>query len=234
MQEHILIVDDDRQETSFLERFFSKNGYRSTGVFTAHDMFTALDREKTDLIVLDLILPDQDGFEAAKRLQRETDVPIIMLSARNEVYDRVVGLELGADDYVTKPYEPRELLARVRSVLRRSKRSKAASVPRGVQRMGDLELDFDRRMARRVSDDHDLGLTHLEFSFLEAIFARGGDVVSRAVLVEELYGADATVSDRAIDAHVARLRRKLGALRSGGALIATAHGEGYRFVGALS
>src|SRR6056297_627667 len=119
VKEHILIVDDDRQVTSFLERFFTKNGYRATGVATSTAMFSALANDPADLVVLDLILPDEDGLDAARRLQQNNDVPIIMLSARNEMYDRIVGLELGADDYVTKPHEPRELLARVRSVLRR-------------------------------------------------------------------------------------------------------------------
>ncbi|MEO1313804.1 MAG: response regulator, partial [Pseudomonadota bacterium] len=119
MQDHILIVDDDRQLTSFLERFFRKHGYKATTAGTASELFAAFERVPCDLVVLDLILPDEDGLEVAKRLRKITDVPIIMLTARDEVYDRIVGLELGADDYVTKPYEPRELLARVRSVLRR-------------------------------------------------------------------------------------------------------------------
>ncbi|MEM9578242.1 MAG: response regulator transcription factor [Pseudomonadota bacterium] len=230
MQEHILIVDDDRQETDFLERFFTKNGYRSTGVYTAAEMFKVLESERADLVVLDLILPDQDGFEAAKRLQNEADVPIIMLSARNETYDRVVGLEIGADDYVTKPYEPRELLARVRSVLRRCRKIKVERRASGLRVLGNLELDFDAQTARRRSDNLDLGLSHMEFSFVKALVAREGRVVSRADLVELLYGAEADVSDRAIDAHVARLRRKLSVASGGGALVATVHGEGYRFV----
>lgn len=228
MQEHILIVDDDRQETDFLQRFFTKNGYRATGVYTAGDMFLALDRESAHLVVLDLILPDQDGFEAAKRLQRESNVPIIMLSARNEIYDRVVGLELGADDYVTKPYEPRELLARVRSVLRRCRREQNGDQAVGQRIVGDLEFDFDNLTVRRHRDNLNLGVSHLEFNFFKALFEQEGSVVPRATLVEVLYGADTDVSDRAIDALVARVRRKLSKVPGGGDLIATAHGEGYR------
>lgn len=231
MQDHILVVDDDRQETSFLERFFRKNGYEATGVFTAGEMFDYLEKGTADLVVLDLILPDEDGLEAARKLQRTKDIPIIMLSARDEVFDKVVGLELGADDYVTKPYEPRELLARVRSVLRRYKRTDGPlnEVPATIE-TGDILIDFSAQRVSTRSSGKDLKLTHTEFELLHAIAAKRGDVVSRYELVEQVYGENATVTDRAIDAHIVRLRRKLSAARGGADLIATAHGAGYRFV----
>ena len=231
MQDHILVVDDDRQETSFLERFFRKNGYEATGVYTAGEMFDYLEKGTADLVVLDLILPDEDGLEAARKLQRNNDIPIIMLSARDEVFDKVVGLELGADDYVTKPYEPRELLARVRSVLRRYKRGNGElhdALP--VIETGDIVIDFTAQRVSTRSPGKDLKLTHTEFELLQAIAVKRGDVVSRYDLVAQVYGENATVTDRAIDAHIVRLRRKLAGARGGVDLIATAHGAGYRFV----
>lgn len=229
MQDHILVVDDDRQETSFLERFFRKNGYEATGVFTAGEMFAFLEKHDANLVILDLILPDEDGLEAARKLQRTNDIPIIMLSARDEVFDKIVGLELGADDYVTKPYEPRELLARVRSVLRRYKRIDSAPMEANpVIETGDLRIDFSAQRVSTLSSDKDLKLTTAEFGLLSAIATKRGEVVSRYELVEAVYGENATVTDRAIDAHIVRLRRKLASARGGAELIATVHGAGYR------
>lgn len=230
MQDHILIVDDDTQVTSFLERFFAKNGYRATGVSTAAEMFVALGREPVDLVVLDLILPDEDGLDAARRLQQSHDVPIIMLSARNEAYDRIVGLELGADDYVTKPYEPRELLARVRSVLRRHRRSSNSAAFPGSPglRFGEIALNLVEGTARRVADGANLNLTSTELALLRILAEAGGEMVSRNDILDSVYGNAAQITDRAIDTHIARLRRKLAPAPGGAELIVTVHGKGYR------
>lgn len=232
MQEHILVVDDDTQVTSFLQRFFQKHGYRSTGVGTAAEMFKALERHGADLIVLDLILPDEDGLEAARRLQRTSDVPIIMLSARDELHDRIVGLELGADDYVTKPYEPRELLARVRSVLRRHRKEGARSAievaKSKVLQFRQITLDLEGLVARRTSDGLNLGLTSTEFALLRALAEAGGDVLTRDSILETVYGNSVQITDRAIDAHMVRLRRKLALAAGESDMIVTVHGKGYR------
>lgn len=232
MKDHILVVDDDSQVTSFLQRFFKKHGYNSTGVGSAAGMFEVLKRDDVDLVVLDLILPDEDGLEAARRLQQTSDVPIIMLSARDELHDRIVGLELGADDYVTKPYEPRELLARVRSVLRRRRKqhSDAPSSPTGtgLVQIGGVSLDFVAFVARRMSDGMDLGLTSTEFTLLRALTEAGGDILTRDAILNTVYGNSVQITDRAIDAHIVRLRRKLAVVDNDSDLIVTVHGKGYR------
>ncbi|MEM6676959.1 MAG: response regulator transcription factor [Pseudomonadota bacterium] len=235
MKEHILIVDDDQQVTSFLERFFEKNGYRTTGVASSGELFSVLERDRADLIVLDLILPDEDGLDVARRLQRVSDLPIIMLSARSDPQDRIVGLELGADDYVSKPYEPRELLARVRTVLRRRHREVTplgAPAQNGMKaeviRFAEVEIDPVRAVVQRRSDGQDLNLTSTEFAILKCIVEARGEVVSRDEVLDAVYGATADISDRVIDAHMVRLRRKLGQVESHRSLIATVHGRGYR------
>lgn len=230
MNAHILIVDDDGQVTSFLVRFFSKNGYRATGVATSAEMFRVLEREPVDLVVLDLMLPDEDGLDAARRLHHERDVPIIMLSARDEPYDRIVGLELGADDYVTKPYEPRELLARVRSVLRRQGRGERQAIANeaGRLRLGQVDVDLGEGTARRVSDGRNLNLTSTEFALLKILTDAGLGVVSRSDILDRVYGNAAQITDRAIDTHIVRLRRKLAPATGNRDLIVTVHGKGYR------
>ena len=239
MKDHILIVDDDQQVTSFLERFFTKNGYRATGVSTAAELFAALEKDSADLVVLDLILPDQDGLDAARRLQQQSDVPIIMLSARDELYDRIIGLAVGADDYVTKPYEPRELLARVRSVLRRVNKSddgraRSADVDPECGRFGEIEFDLGAQKALRISDGLNLQLTSTEAALLGVIVDGRGQVVSRSEILDTVYGNAVTITDRAIDAHIVRLRRKLALAAPDGNLIVTVHGAGYRLAAAVS
>ncbi len=230
MQDHILIVDDDQQVTSTLSRFFVKHGYQASCVATAGAMFEALEDTDFDLIILDLILPDQDGLDAAKHLQKSHDLPIIMLSARNEAYDRIVGLELGADDYVTKPYDPRELLARVRSVLRRHRRNGQDAALRSAQAvlLGGIELNMVETSARRHADGANLNITSIEFALLQTLVEAAGDVVTRNDILDRVYGNAAQITDRAIDTHIARLRRKLVPASGDHDIITTVHGKGYR------
>ncbi|MEM1078209.1 MAG: response regulator transcription factor [Pseudomonadota bacterium] len=238
MKDHIMIVDDDQQVTSFLMRFFAKHGYRATGVSTSAELFETLEHETADLIVLDLILPDEDGLDVARRLQQYWDIPIIMLSARDELYDRIIGLEVGADDYVTKPYEPRELLARVRSVLRRVHRlgqgRDGLTLTDGQRyRFGAVEFDLVALRATRAVDGRNLELTNTEATLLKVIVAGQGDVVSRAEILDQVYGNAAIITDRAIDAHIVRLRRKLALASPEEDLIVTVHGAGYRLAAAV-
>ena len=231
MEQKILIVDDDLQVTSFLKRFFNKHGYAAETAATAEGMFECLEGGPFDLIVLDLILPDEDGFEAARRLRTTTETPIIMLTARDEIFDRIVGLELGADDYMTKPYEPRELLARVRSVLRRyngAKSAPQASTDTNRLRFDDFELDLMKSSACRLSDGADLRLTSAEFALLRALAEAGGDHLTRDRILSMMYGNAVQITDRAIDAHVVRLRRKLSTADEDSSLIKTVHGIGYK------
>jgi len=231
MAERILIVDDDRQLTAFLERFFARHGYEAVSAGTAAQMDKVLARESFSLIVLDLILPDIDGLDVARALRRTNDVPLIMLTARDEVHERIVGLEVGADDYVTKPYEPHELLARVRSVLRRTGRRGETEAPDAVREVrlefAGLVLDTVERRLSRALDDETVPLTSMEFSLLRALVEARGAVLSRERIMALLYGSNTTVTDRTIDAHIARLRRKLGLALPGPPPIKTIHGTGY-------
>lgn len=231
MQEQLLIVDDDSQLTAFLSRFFTRHGYKVVTAGTSHGMFEALAERTFDLIVLDLILPDEDGLEAARRLRTTSDIPVVMLTARGEVHERIVGLELGADDYVPKPYEPHELLARVRSVLRRAKGAPSASPRRGLSakaRIAGIELDFRKLSAVKISDGTDLGLTSTEFGMLKALVDVDGDVITRQEILQAVYGNSIQATDRVIDTHMVRLRRKLGLANSPNEIIKTVHGIGYK------
>lgn len=236
MQDNILIVDDDRQLTSFLERFLKKHGYRAATAGSSAQMQQALSRDAFDLIVLDLILPDEDGFEIMRAFRRTDTTPVILLTARNEVYDRIVGLELGADDYMTKPYEPRELLARIRSVLRRTHDSPEAApapaAPARHLRFGDFTIDT-AEMHLTQGGDRRIALTSTEFSLLKALATCAGEVLTREQILETVYGNAVTIADRAIDAHVARLRRKLSP-EGGETLIRTVHGVGYTLAASVN
>ena len=232
MTEHVLVVDDDSQLTAFLERFFKKHGYRASTASTAERVFREFQKHTFDLIVLDLNLPDDDGLEVARKIRKTSDVPIIMLTGRDDVFDKIIGLEIGADDYMTKPYEPRELLARVRSVLRRKVESPSATeaTPSTVRwlRFDDIELDILKSSARRVSDQTDLGLTSTEFALAKALAEASGDVLTRDRIMDVVYGNSVTATDRAIDAHIARLRRKLLVDETLPSVILTVHGAGYK------
>ena len=231
MQEQLLIVDDDSQLTAFLSRFFKRHGYKVVTAGTARAMFDALDERSFDLIVLDLILPDEDGLEAARRLRKTSDIPVVILTARGDVHDRIVGLELGADDYVAKPYEPHELLARVRSVLRRVNGGLArddGGTANRIVRVSGIELDFRKLSATKVSDGADLGLTSTEFGMLKALVDADGEVLKRGDILQAVYGNSIQSTDRVIDTHMVRLRRKLAKVTADREMIKTVHGVGYK------
>ncbi len=229
MEQKILIVDDDRQVTSFLERFFKRHGFHASTASTSGELFDAIQNETFDLIVLDLMLPDEDGFEAVKRIRNKLETPVIMLTARDDVFDRVVGLELGADDYVTKPYEPRELLARVRSVMRRyNSKTKPEKSTSSILRFDDFEIDVIKSVVRCVSNEIELKLTSTEFTLLRALADASGEALTREQILSTVYGNSIQITDRAIDAHIVRLRKKIGATTDNEDLIRTIHGVGYK------
>ncbi|NNE88069.1 MAG: response regulator transcription factor [Silicimonas sp.] len=228
MKQKILIVDDDAQVTSFLERFFTRHGYLAATASSANELYKAIRIDQFDLIILDLILPDEDGFEAAKRIRVTHETPIIMLTARDEVYDRIVGLELGADDYVTKPYEPRELLARARSVMRRYVgNGHADQTTHNLRRFDNFEIDLVRSKVTCISDASELHLTSTEFALLRALSEVDGDVLTREEILSAVYGNSVQITDRAIDAHIVRIRKKLAAMTESD-LVLTVHGVGYK------
>ncbi len=221
----ILVVDDDPGIREVLCDYLGQHGYEARGAASAAEMDRALETSAVDLIVLDLMMPGEDGLSVVRRLGR-AGPPIVMLSAMGEDTDRIVGLELGADDYLAKPCNPRELLARVRAVLRRP-REEAASEGAPSLVFAGWRLDLVRRELTRP-DGGQIGLSGGEFSLLRALAERAGRILTRDQLLEAAKGADTDVYDRAMDVQISRLRKKLDD-GSGLEMIQTVRGEGYMF-----
>lgn len=225
MARTILVVDDEPNITRLLGMYLTKEGYT---VETASDGATAVAKARATryaLILLDLMLPGMDGLEACRTIRRTSDVPIIMLTARSEDVDKIVGLEVGADDYVTKPFNPRELVARVKAVLRRYEA--AASPERQVLTVGDLTVDLDRREVR-VGDEF-VEVRAKEFALLVALARRPGVVVPRDRLLNDVWGYEYSVDTRTVDVHISTLRDRL---INASARIETVWGVGYKLVAA--
>jgi two-component system alkaline phosphatase synthesis response regulator PhoP len=224
MNELILLVDDEKQIVKLARDYLERASFR---VLTAGDGvigLAAARRERPDLIVLDLALPGMDGLDVCRALRRESDVPIIMLTARVEETDRLIGLELGADDYITKPFSPRELVARVRTVLRRV--GGTVQQP-GILRVADLEIHLEGHRVSR--DDQPINLSRIEFNLLVILAQHPGLTYTRAQLLERIHGYAFEGYDRSIDAHVKNLRRKLEPDPSQPRYIITVYGVGYKF-----
>ena len=217
---HVLIVDDDREIRSLLAQYLEKHDFRSTAVADGKEMRRVLERAHVDLLVLDLMLPGEDGLSLCRELRRRSQLPIIMLTARGEESERVRGLATGADDYIVKPFSVPELLARIRALLRRASPERVAM----VLSIGDLELDREKKRVSRSSRPVDLGPT--EFRLLEFLMERPGRVFSREQLLDGVWGSDVYIDERTVDVHVGRLRK---ALNRGHAVdpIRTVRGAGY-------
>jgi two-component system phosphate regulon response regulator OmpR len=223
----ILIVDDDPALRELLTTYLVANGFAVEAVADGVAMRTALAAGMPAAIVLDLMLPGEDGLALTRQLRAQSTVPILMLSARGEEVDRVIGLEVGADDYLAKPFGPRELLARLRALLRRGQPAAAAEEPAARPQFGPFSLDLAGR--RLLRDGAEIALTGAEFDLLAAFLARPNRVLSRDTLVDLLKGYDRDPFDRSIDIRVTRLRRKIEAEPSAPAYIRTVRGEGYLF-----
>jgi len=223
----ILIVDDDPKIREVVRFALGKEGFETVEAENGAEALEVFRLERPGLIILDILMPEMDGTEVCRTLRRESRVPIIFLSSRDEEIDRILGLELGGDDYVTKPFSPRELVARVRAVLRRldsaTRPETAERAPR-VLRRGKLTLDLDRFQVRW--DDRELVLTVTEFGLLRSLLEYPGKVYTREQLMERAYAYDNIVSGRTIDSHIRRVRSKLAA--AGGDPIETVHGLGYK------
>lgn len=224
----VLCIDDDRRLFELLATYLASNGVVLEHAATGREGLAALDSRPGafDAVLLDVMMPGLDGLQVCKRIRERSALPIIMLTAKGDETDRVVGLELGADDYVPKPFSARELLARLRAVLRRA--GGGAAAPEGTRRLlavGDVELDLDGRQAHVAG--RPVELTGLEFDLLVALVRRAGRVVPREVLMEEAGRGDVTVNDRTVDVHVSHLRRKLGDDPRAPRLIKTVRGVGY-------
>jgi len=224
----ILIIDDDVDLNALLTEYLQGFGHTLVSETTAAAGRKRLHRELPDLLILDVMLPDTDGLTLCREIRAEYDVPIIMLTARGEVADRVMGLEFGADDYVAKPFEPRELVARIQSVIRRAK----DRIQGDVLVCNGLRLETETR--RVELDGHDVELTTMEFELLKDLMESRGRVMSRDRLLERLRGIDADVYDRSIDMLISRLREKLGDEPRKPRFIRTVRIGGYQFVGAVS
>ena len=224
MNELVLVVDDEQKIVKIARDYLEQSGFR---VLSASDGKLALAiarHDRPDLIVLDLMLPGMDGLDVCRSLRRESDVPIIMLTARAEEADRLIGLELGADDYIVKPFSPRELVARVRALLRRAQGKVTGP---GRLQVGDLEIDLEGHRASRAGQA--IKLTPLEFNILAILAQRPGQTFTRAQLLDRLHGVAYGGIDRSIDAHVKNLRRKLEDDPVEPRFILTVYGVGYQF-----
>lgn len=225
MAKHILLVDDESRIQDVVEYALTKEGYVVTCLSNGQTALTRLANESFDLIVLDVMLPDIDGLEICRTVRKTSKVPILFLSARGDEIDRIVGLELGGDDYLVKPFSPRELVARVRAVLRRYESSSEPEPTRG-RTYGALELDPERYEVRYAGQR--ITLTATEFALLVALYERPGVVLSRAQLLDKAYPGDVHITERTLDTHVRRIRAKFRV--AGGDPIATVHGVGYKAV----
>ena len=220
----ILIVEDEPKIAALLADYLrAQGGFHSKIVERGDEVLRQFHSEQPDLVLLDLMLPGLDGIEVCKRLRAESSVPIIMVTARVEEIDRLLGLELGADDYICKPFSPREVVARVKAVLRRSEMVKAGTQPHG------LEMDGEKFIARL--NGMELSLTPVEFALLQMLSTHPGRVFSRDQLMNGMYSDYRVVSDRAVDTHVKNLRRKLAEASGIEEMIKSVYSLGYRYEG---
>ncbi len=221
----ILIVDDEARIVDLVKAYLERDGYKVVSAADGRQALEIFSRERPDLIVLDIMLPGMDGLEVCRAIRTQSNVPIIMLTARSEDVDKLIGLELGADDYVTKPFSPREVVARVRAVLRRSGE---APLPREQVQVGELMIDQARHEVRCHGEP--VELTPTEFKLLLVLAQNSGRVYTRLQLLDLVQGEAFEGYERTIDAHIKNLRQKLG-LRAGeqDCRITTIHGVGYKF-----
>ncbi|MCU7932895.1 MAG: response regulator transcription factor [Candidatus Thiodiazotropha sp. (ex Codakia rugifera)] len=222
---HILLIDDDQALAAPLKEYFTRYGLELESVTLPSQGLKHIEQSTPDLIILDIMLPEMDGFEVCRTIRKQSDLPILMLTARGEVMDRVIGLELGADDYLAKPFEPRELVARVQNIL---KRSATQPTTRKQLELGDLKLDLVQQNA--WIGERILNLTTLEYRLLALLVQHPGQTFSRDEILAAVKGIDADIYTRSVDILISRLRQKLQPLD----YIKTVWGTGYRLVGPTS
>ncbi len=225
MPKKILVIDDEPKIVEICQDYLKASGFEVVSASDGLQGLAIARREKPDLIVLDLMMPGMDGLDVCRNLRRDSNTPIIMLTARVEESDKLVGLELGADDYITKPFSPRELVARVRVVLRRT----SGDISTEIIRVGEVSLDRTRYEA--VLPDKTILLTPTEFEILATLMRQPGRIFSRAQLLTSVHGIAFESYERAIDSHIRNLRRKLETASGEARYIFTVHGVGYKFEG---
>ncbi|MBO2455168.1 response regulator transcription factor [Actinomadura barringtoniae] len=222
---NVLVAEDDVKQAELLRRYLQHEGH---SVVVAHDGRAAIDEARArrpDLVLLDVMMPGLDGLDVCRLLRADSDVPVLMLTARATEDDLLLGLDLGADDYVTKPYSPRELMARVRTLLRRTGRGSGER----VHRVGGITVDPDRHTV--LADGREIECTPAEFRILEALAARPEQVFTRSQLLEHLHGFDRFITERTVDVHVKNLRKKIEPQPRRPVRLRTVYGVGYKLVG---
>ncbi|MDH4321613.1 MAG: response regulator [Desulfobulbaceae bacterium] len=222
MNEAILIVEDEQKLASLLHDYLKQANFTPHCLTSGLEVLPWVRRHRVDLILLDLMLPGRDGMEICKELRTTSNVPVIMLTARVEEIDRILGLELGADDYICKPFSPREVVARVKAVLRRA----AVAAPQAQE---ETELILDEPCYKATINGRDLGLTAVEFKLLGYLAAHPGRIFTREQLMGCIYAEQRTVSDRTIDSHIKKLRKKIAEIAPQAELVHSVYGVGYKF-----
>lgn len=225
MNEKILLVEDEKTLAKALKFNLEKEGFRVEVAFDGEEALNAMSGEEPDLVILDLMLPKIDGYEVCRSIRRSSDVPIIMLTARDEDIDKILGLELGADDYMTKPFNTRELLARIRAILRRTVQQAAAA--KNFIKVGDLQIDVIKHKV--TVKGREVALTSREYNLLSLLASNPGKVYSREELLEEIWGDDYSGDVRTVDVHIRHLREKIEEFPAEPNIILTVWGAGYKF-----
>jgi len=220
MSQHILIVEDEVKLAKLLQDYLAQSGFSVALIHDGLEVEKWLAENKTDLILLDLMLPGKDGVEICKEIRKTSSLPVIMITAKVDEIDRLLGLELGADDYICKPFSPREVVARVKAVLRRAD---------GSEKPADRGLVLDTNTYKATINGNDLHLTAVEFQLLKVLSDQPGRIFSRSVLVDKIYSDGRVVSDRTIDSHIKKLRKKINAQVPDAELIHSLYAVGYKF-----
>jgi len=223
MAKKILVVDDEKRIVDILIAYLERDGYQVTAAYDGKAALELARSNSPDLIILDLMLPEISGWDVCRELRKESDVPVIMLTARDDTTDKIIGLEIGADDYVTKPFDPKEIVSRVRAVLRRSK---GKVVSKSTLNVGDIIIDTDKRLVRR--GDLEIDLTPIEFELLRVMARNPGRVYSRMQLLDKVQGDAYEGYERTIDSHIKNLRKKLELDPEHPSYIITVYGVGYK------
>ncbi len=225
MSKKILLVDDEKTLVKALTFNLEKEGYQVIPAYDGEEALKKMETENPDLVILDLMLPGVDGFEVCRRVRKKLDVPIIMLTAKGDDIDKILGLELGADDYITKPFNPRELLARVKAIFRRS--DVQGSTLKSLIKIQDMQIDLYQHKVR--VKDEEIDLTSKEFALLNLLASNPGRVFSREQLLEQIWGYNYYGDARTVDVHIRHLREKLETDPSNPRYILTVWGTGYKF-----
>ncbi len=223
----ILIADDDQELCELLQDYLSQEGFQVTSVFNGQDAVDTISANTFDLLILDVMMPLKNGFDVLTEIRHFSQLPVIMLTARGEKLDRIVGLEMGADDYIAKPCDPRELVARIRAIVRRTNMTKS-SAAKDIITINDLALDINNRQA--TVNKQVLLLTSTEFDLLKLLAENAGNVVSKEKISEICLGKKLQAFDRSIDMHLSNIRKKLGLYKNSCERIKTIRGNGYQYL----